>query len=121
VDIETARHELVEETAQSWVVDTRPGQGSDSAYGRVRTTLSKQDLLPRRIHFFDDRDQPVKELVVLEVRQVEGTALLARMEMRDLKKGSRTLMEVLDVRLAVPDEELPDTLFTSDGLREPVP
>ena len=31
------------------------------------------------------------------------------------------LMEVLDVRLTVPDEELPDAIFTSDGLRAPVP
>ncbi len=121
VAIDMAHHEVVEETPENWIIDTTPGQGSDSAYGRVRTTLSKTDLLPRRVRYFDAQDRQVTELEVLEVRNEGGTPMLVRMEMRNLQKGSRTLMEVLSVRLEVPDAELPDAIFTSDGLRAPVP
>ncbi len=116
MDLETATHTVVEETGDSWVIDT-VAPDKDSAYGRVRTTLGKADLLPREVRYFDHKGTQVKELRVLEVSDVAGTPMLSKVEMRDLGKGSRTLMEVLDVKLDVPDAELPASLFTAEGLR----
>ncbi len=117
LELETAQHTIVEETADAWVVDTVPTDGGASGYSRVTTTLDKTDLLPRRVHYFDDRGRHVKELVVLEVSDQGGRPMLSRMEMRNLLKGTKTLMEVMDVRLDIPATELPDSLFTSEGLR----
>ena len=116
MELETAQHTIIEETAEAWVIDT-VASDKDSAYGRVRTTLSKSDHLPRRVLYFDHKGSQVKELVVLEVSSQGGRPMLSRLEMRDLAKGSKTLMEVLDVTLDVAVEDLPDTLFTSEGLR----
>jgi hypothetical protein len=117
IDLDTAEHTLVEETDKAWVIDTVPLAESDATYGRVRTTLSKADRLPRRVLYFDAKGRQVKELVVLDVTDQGGRPMLTRLEMRDLVKGSKTVMEVLEVRLDVPDEELPDALFSSEGLK----
>jgi hypothetical protein len=116
MDLETAQHTVVEETGDAWVIDTVAAD-KGSAYGRVRTTLGKADNLPRRVLYFDHKGTQVKELVVLEVSEQGGRPMLSKIEMRDLAKGSKTLMEVLSVTLDLPAEALPDSLFTSDGLR----
>lgn len=117
VDLDTATHTVIEETAESWVIDTVPTAGSESAYGRVRTTLSKSDQLPRQVQYFDHKGVQVKRLEALEVTDQGGHPMLTRLRMTDLIKGSNTVMDVLDVRLSVPDAELPDGLFTAEGLK----
>ncbi len=116
MELETAQHTIVEETSDAWVIDTVAAD-KDSAYGRVLTTLNKSDHLPRRVLYFDHKGTQVKELRVLEVSSQGGRPMLTRLEMRDLSKGSKTLMEVLEVTLDVAVEDLPDSLFTSEGLR----
>ncbi len=116
MDLETAEHTMVDETADAWVIDT-VAQDKDSAYGRVRTTLGKADLLPRAVQYFDHKGRHVKELKVLQVSDQGGRPMISRVVMRDLLKGSKTLMEVLDIQLDLADDALPAELFTGDGLR----
>jgi hypothetical protein len=113
-------HSLVEEGADRVTIDTDPG--ADSSYGRIRTTVSKADQLPRTVEFFDRAGAAVKRLEVLEVQTVDGHPLPTRTVMRDLQKGSSTTLRVVSARMDVPLSELPEADFTAAGMeaRSPV-
>jgi hypothetical protein len=108
---EDATATLVSEDAATWVLDARPAD--DSSYGRLRIHVSKSDYLPRRIEFFDKKDLAIKVLDVLEVVREGDVPLPIRSEMTDLKRGTKTRLEVLSHRLNVPAEEIPDETFTA--------
>ncbi len=114
LDPKTGTHTMVEETDAHWVIDTDPGE--DSQYGRLRSTVDKQSKVAKKVEFFDEDDAPLKVLEVVEFASENGKNLARRTEMTNLKKGSKTVMAVLEQRIDVPDEELPDEAFTKAAL-----
>lgn len=114
LDPKTGTHTMVEETDTHWVIDTDPGE--DSQYGRLRSTVSKATKVAEKVEFFDDKDEPLKVLEVSEVVMENGKNLARRTEMSNVKKGSKTVMKVLEQQIDVSDEELPDEAFTKAAL-----
>lgn len=110
-DAADATHSLVSERADLWVIDTVPG--ASSSYGRVRTYVSRADKLPRKVEYFDRKGAAVKTLEVLEVKTVDGVILPSRTRIENLQKGTSTRLDLLDVRVNVPESELPDEVFTA--------
>lgn len=102
---------MVSEGPSAWVLDAMPGPGS--SYGRLRMHVARADHLPRRVEYFDKKGVPVKVLVVEEVIVDGGVAIPKLSIMEDLKRGTRTRMEVLSHRLDVPASEIPDETFTA--------
>jgi hypothetical protein len=92
------------------VIDTKPG--ANSSYGRIRAHVSKADYLPRRVEFFDAKDQPKKLLEVLQTETDNGTIIPIHSVMKNLRRNTATEMRVTEWRLNVPDEEIPDETFT---------
>ena len=109
-DAEGASHTLVSETDTVWVIDSTPGEAS--SYGRIRSHVSKADHLPRKVAFFDAKDQPKKLLEVLETKTDNGTIIPTRSVMKNLSRKTSTEMTVTEWRLNVPDSEIPDETFT---------
>lgn len=109
--IAESKHTLVSESPDGWVIDTTPAAGS--SYGRVRSTVSRTDLLPRKIEYFDAADKPVKVMEILATAKEGGTVLPTRTEVRNLVKGTTTRLEITAHRLNVPAAELPDETFTA--------
>ena len=56
--------------------------------------------------------------MVEEVQMHDGVPVPARSVMKDLKRGTSTRIVVRDVRVNVPDEELPDEMFTAAFLEQ---
>ncbi len=108
-------HLLQEETAEHWVVESKP---ADSDWTRVVTRISRQDELPRHAQYYDKRGELARELLVEEVQVHDGVPVPARSVMKDLKRGTQTRIELRDVRVNVPDEELPDEMFTAAYLEQ---
>ena len=109
-DAEGATHTLISETDTIWVIDSKPG--ADSSYGRIRAHVSKADHLPRKVEFFDGKDQPKKLLEVLQTETDNGTIIPIHSVMKNLSRGTATELRVTQWRLNVPDEEIPDETFT---------
>lgn len=105
-----ARHTLVEESDETWVIDTTPA--GDSQYGRVRAHVSKADKVARAVEFFDKDDAPLKKLEVVKTERSGTVTLPVESVMRNLQKGTQTRMIILEHRLDVPADELPDEVFT---------
>jgi hypothetical protein len=105
-----ATHTLVEDTGETWVIDTAPG--SDSSYDRIRSHVSQSDYVPRRLEFFK-KGVATK---VLEIRKTEvsgSTVVPTHTVMKNLQRGSQTELIVESYRLNVPPEEIPDETFTA--------
>jgi hypothetical protein len=100
-------------------IATTPGEGVESAYGKLETWISTDGGVPRQILMYDrDGTTEAKRLTFETVVKDGERSVATRMRMENLKKGSSTLLEVTDYRLDVPAEELPDRLFDSARLVE---
>lgn len=113
-----ARHQVVEDRADAWLVESVPTAGT-SPYAFVRTTLDKGSGRARQIEYLDAGHNVLKRL---EIFAWDGP-LPTRLQMSDVAKGSRTLLEVTESRTGVPASELPLTLFERSSLEaaEPAP
>ena len=109
--LDDAQHTLVREDDQLWVIDSVPG--GDSSYSRIRSHVSKADKVPRIIEFFDAKGEALKVLRVSKTERDGDVVLPTVSEMENLKKGTRTRLEVLEHKLDVPAEEIPDETFTA--------
>jgi outer membrane lipoprotein-sorting protein len=115
-DDEDDTHSIAEETDTEWVIETVHADGS--TFARSRTWVPKGDKVPRRVQNFDEDGEQVRELVVEEVRLLDGVTVPVRSIMTNLEKGTSTRLEVGDVRVNVPVEEIPDDMFTSAWLEQ---
>jgi len=109
-DAKDATHTLISQDDTVWVIDTTPG--ADSSYGRIRSTVSKSDFLPRTVEFFDSKDQPKKTLEILETASENGTIIPTHSVMKNVARGTATKMTVSEWRMNVPASEIPDETFT---------
>lgn len=109
-DSASATHTLVSENDRVWVIDSIPGV--DSSYGRIRSHVSKADMMIRLAEFFDTKGEATKKLEVLETASDNGVTIPTKSIMTNLRRGTKTEMNVSDYRLNVPAEEIPDETFT---------
>jgi len=99
------------------VIELRP-KHEGSSYGRIVLWMDRDKLIARRMDFFDLDGTKVKTLSMDGVTDVGPIPTAHRLEMRNLKKGSRTLVELSDVRY---DVGLSDDLFTQRHLERGPP
>jgi hypothetical protein len=104
---------LVEEAADHWVLETAP---TSSAYSKVRVTITRSNLVISKVEFFDANGL----LKVLEVKQtaVEGGVTIPTLtEMRNVVRGTHTVLEITSHQLNVGPDVLPDETFTRSFLQ----
>ncbi len=104
-------HTLVSETPEVWVIDTVPADSPQ--YGKVRSQISKADLVARKIEFFDRKSgEAIKRLEVLETTTRDGAVVPVQTKMTHLERNSWTLLKIVEQRINVPESELPESTFT---------
>ncbi len=111
-----ASHKVVSETDAAWVIETAPGE--DSSYSKLLTTVRKADFVPEKVQFFDGDGELLKELVVSRTERVGDLTLVTESTMTNVQKGTRTRLTVKEHQLNLPDEALPDDLFTKAHLEQ---
>jgi outer membrane lipoprotein-sorting protein len=99
------------------VIAFRPAQ-EGMTYGRIVLWMDRERLVARKMDFYDREGTLVKSLALDEVRDVGPIPTAHKLEMRNLKKGSRTVVELTDVRY---DAGLGDDLFTQRQLERGPP
>jgi outer membrane lipoprotein-sorting protein len=98
-------------------IEFRPQQDGMS-YGRIVMWMDREQLVPRKMDFFDTDDQHVKTLTLMDIRNIGPIPIAHRLEMKNLKKGSHTVVELADV---AHDQRLADDLFTKRHLERGAP
>jgi outer membrane lipoprotein-sorting protein len=98
-----------------YVIEARPNpKAGKSLYERRVLYLLKDDLYPLQVDLFRKGEkEPSKRLLLSDLQKVEGHWLAEKMEMSDLKKGSRTTVLVKDTAFDLPQ---PPGRFTLQNL-----
>ena len=99
---------LEETGSDGWILRGIP-VADDISYSEIRMFISREDYLPRWIEFFRGEDTPEKKLTVEEIGEWDGVKMPSRMEMRNLRKQSRTVVIISGARINTP---LDDVNFT---------
>ncbi len=102
-----------------WHIEIVPAADSGSAYTRVLAQLDKEHLLPRRVELLGKGGKAYKELTVLRTELVDGALLPMESQMKDLRRGTRTVLTIDDIDLDVPAARVPESIFTPDSLLTP--
>lgn len=69
----------------------------ESQYGKRIVYLDPEILQFRKIEYFDKDANLVKVLDIPEIEMIDGYLTVLQMTMRNIRKGSRTVIEVLDI------------------------
>ena len=104
--------ESVDGTA-CWKIESTPKQGKSSQYTRSLVWIRKDTYAFGKVENYV-KEQPVRRLVYSEIEKVQGIWTARRLEMADLRRGSRTrlMLERLQYNLPLKDED-----FTLQALR----
>lgn len=102
----------------AYVIELRPRR-EDIPYGRIVMWMGKDDLVARKLELYGrDSGELEKVLSREDVRKIGAIPTPHHLEMRNLKRGSRTVVELSEVRY---DQGLADDLFTQRQLERGVP
>jgi outer membrane lipoprotein-sorting protein len=91
-------------------------EDSDASYSRILLWVDREQLVPRSIHYYHDKDPELweKELVCGDVRVVDGVPTPFKCSMHNRLEGTSTSMETVEMNYEV---DLPDDLFTEMGMQ----
>ena len=106
--------------AQSYschVVQSIPTESRNSQYTRIVTWVERDSLLPRQVDFFKE-DEQVKRMTILDYRPDGEHMVPQKTVMEDLRRGTRTEMELLESRMNVPASEIPGDMFSPAYLEQ---
>jgi hypothetical protein len=93
-----------------YVVASRYPEGGDSMYERLVAYIDQKTCVPLKLEFFQKGDSPRKVLEAdpAAIVELKGRNVAKKMLLRDLKEGTETAIEVVDLQV---DVEIPEKLF----------
>jgi hypothetical protein len=114
------RHRLLGKEAVDGVVcevlESAPLDAADSVYLKRLRWIDPQNLLARRVDYFEKNDTaPDKRWVLLAARRIQGYWAVTDSRVTDLRTGHETRMVVTVAQF---DRKLPPRLFTSQALAD---
>jgi hypothetical protein len=117
-DPNKAKHTLLgEETLNGqavYKVESIADKGTGSAYARIIQWVRKDNFVPVQIEFFKEGAEPVKRLVVNEIKKIDGFWISTRSTMSTLDKGTSTelIVESTDFKTPIPDRTFHQNFLT---------
>lgn len=108
---ELIRDETLDQVA-THVIGLSPHR-EDIGYDRIVLWLGVDDLVMRRLEFFEDGADPVKRIEQRDIKLVGKIPVAHRLEIERPQRGSHTVMEVGSVTF---DQDLEEELFTQRAL-----
>ena len=101
------------DSAASWKVQSIPKETKSSQYTRSVVWIRKDNYTIVRIESYV-KDQPVRRLNYGDIQNIQGIWTARRLEMSDLRRGSRTVLTLDKLEYNVP---MKDEDFTLQALR----
>ena len=93
-------------------------QREDIGYQKIVLGLGREDLVPRRIEFYEDGSEPLKQITQSDVRAVGPIPVAHKIEVQTPAAKTSTAIEVSEVKF---DQGLKDDLFTQRTLERGPP
>lgn len=114
--IEEDRHELVETTADQYVVKNTPVDPASVEFESWTVWIDKATFLPMKMEYQDESGEVYRRIEALNVEEIEGHPTVTSMKVSDLRSGGHSVSESRNIDY---DLDLPDTIFTERSLRNP--
>ena len=109
-------HELVEETADAYIIKSTPKNPGEVEFAWFRVTIDKNSYLPKKAEYYDNSNELYRVVEAVKIATIQGYPTVTVAEARDLKSGSTTRNEFSNVEY---DLGLDERVFTERFLRRP--
>lgn len=110
------RHELVETTADYYVVKNTPVDEGAAEFASWTVWIDKGTFIPMKMEYVDAKGEVYRRIETLEVETVGGFPTATKQRVTDLRTGGQTLSEMRHVEY---DLGVPASVFTQRTLRDP--
>jgi outer membrane lipoprotein-sorting protein len=100
-----------------YVVEAVPADESvkkDTGYGKIIYWISKDKLIPLKALFFNTKGDYFKNMNIQNIQDFSGTWIPTHIEVEDVKKQHKTVMELKDIKI---DTNPADSFFTQQYLK----
>ncbi len=115
-NLEEATHTRLSDSQQSgiacYLIETIPSD-KDSDYGKIKVWVDKKDFLPLKIYFFDKKEKHHKTLIAKMVEPLDGKLSITMLMMKNVKKGTKTTMELQALDRS---KKFPEAIFDENKL-----
>jgi len=109
-------HKIIDETDETYILEHTPKKPESVEFARYKTWIYKSNFLPKKIEYYNSRDEVTRLVETLSFEDVQGISTVTKAKVTNKTDGSYTLMEF---RRMIYDIGLPDDLFTERALRNP--
>lgn len=101
--------EILEENEEEYLLRLSPTD-SDIDYSYGRLWVRKDIFYPVKIEFYDQSEDLLKTIDLEKIEEIDGNWLARKITVKNVQKGSRTIMNMEDVKFNV---ELNEQIFTT--------
>ncbi|MBN2535589.1 MAG: outer membrane lipoprotein-sorting protein [Spirochaetales bacterium] len=95
---------IVKSDAGTWTLEGLPGE-KDSIYSKILVIISKESYLMSKIEYYTEEDGHYKDLIMGEVRKMDGREVCTKMAMINHVKRSMTVVITHAVRYDIPVDD----------------
>ncbi|SFU36668.1 outer membrane lipoprotein-sorting protein [Pseudoduganella namucuonensis] len=106
--------ERMEGAAAVYEVELLPKPGAAVVWGKINMIASKDNLLPLKVRFFNERNEAVRTLTYTELRKMGGRVIPTRWEMQPADQPGKST--TLVVKSAEYDRPVPADTFSMQNL-----
>ena len=96
-----------------FVIESTPRAGVKSPYSRIQTWVRKDNYLPLKIEFFDQKNRLLKTFKTKRIKKMNGRPVIMEARMENHQTRHSTKLELKNLQ---PRPGLPDTEFTPTAL-----
>ena len=98
-----------------YVLELVPRKPEDVSYGKLKRWIHKENFYAMKTEYYDKHGDLLKVLYSSEFEKMEGIWITKKMEMRNVQKGSKTIIVMKEVQI---NPEIPDSMFTTRQLEK---
>ncbi len=113
---EADTHELVETTDTYYVLKNTPKDPKSVEFASYKVWIHKTSFIPVKGEYYDASGAKIREMVALEVQQVQNYPTVMKSRLSDLRTGSTTTITYNKVEYNI---DLAEDIFTERYLRNP--
>ncbi|MCK5381835.1 MAG: outer membrane lipoprotein-sorting protein [Candidatus Latescibacteria bacterium] len=105
---------ILEESEDIYSLELTPKPDSEIEYSKLRMWVNRKTFLPDKVEFYDEKGKLLKKMTNSATEQIDGYWTPRHIEMEDVQKNHKTLMELKEVKHNV---GLKDKLFSKRYLK----
>ncbi|MCK4312138.1 MAG: outer membrane lipoprotein-sorting protein [Candidatus Cloacimonetes bacterium] len=98
-----------------YILELTPKNPKDISYSRIKRWIDKEHFYSLKTEYYDIHGDLLKVLYSSEFEKIEGFWISRKMEMQNVQKGSKTVIEIKETEL---NPDIPDKMFTTRQLEK---